>query len=356
MKKVRRAAFTLIELLVVVAIIALLLSVLLPSLAGAREQGKKAVCLSNLGNLGKSLYQYSTDDRAEQLIPIHRRMLTANPFWEWRTSQWFTWGGRSAVSLFYTTVGTASGYNFSDDPNVGGIPYPPQIPGGAYSANQRPLNVYMFDGISDNDKKKMEWFHCPSDRGYPDDPGVDDGPRASAERPLYNTLGNSYRASLATVTSVGGGGQNQQQASSGMFSRSAWGHRASTLVDTGKMILCGEPTFFNMIGRDDDAVMEKEETLIGWHKRKLFDNLLFCDGSARTTKAELPYQIDYEDTTLLNSIIPDLLDRSTGATWRITCYPTPGALIWDQPSGSFRSSMKNDSRWPYAGAQDNFRQ
>lgn len=47
-----RAGFTLIEVLVVVAIIALLVSILLPSLAAARRQGKEVVCKSNLHQIG----------------------------------------------------------------------------------------------------------------------------------------------------------------------------------------------------------------------------------------------------------------------------------------------------------------
>jgi prepilin-type N-terminal cleavage/methylation domain-containing protein/prepilin-type processing-associated H-X9-DG protein len=53
-----RRGFTLIELLVVVAIIALLVSILLPSLGKAREQAKKSFCANNLGQLGRACHIY----------------------------------------------------------------------------------------------------------------------------------------------------------------------------------------------------------------------------------------------------------------------------------------------------------
>lgn len=55
--------FTLVELLVVIAIISLLASILLPSLANAREMAKAAACLSNLKNCGTGLMMYQSDNR-----------------------------------------------------------------------------------------------------------------------------------------------------------------------------------------------------------------------------------------------------------------------------------------------------
>ncbi len=55
--------FTLIELLVVVAIIALLLAILIPSLNAARAQGKTARCLTNLRQLSVAVNIYTQEHR-----------------------------------------------------------------------------------------------------------------------------------------------------------------------------------------------------------------------------------------------------------------------------------------------------
>lgn len=57
----RRHAFTLIELLVVVAIIALLIAILLPSLSRARATARNTVCLSNLHQLALATQYYAED-------------------------------------------------------------------------------------------------------------------------------------------------------------------------------------------------------------------------------------------------------------------------------------------------------
>jgi len=76
--------FTLIELLVVVAIIAILMALLLPSLQAAKEAARCLTCKANMRQIALGMSSYSIDSR-DYFPPVYVRS-PANAWYAWQSS------------------------------------------------------------------------------------------------------------------------------------------------------------------------------------------------------------------------------------------------------------------------------
>jgi prepilin-type processing-associated H-X9-DG protein len=85
-------AFTLVELLVVIGIIALLISILLPTLASVRQSASAIKCRSNLKQIGTGIYMYAQANNG--LLPYgfvyFGAPIPGEPSWNDESNDWTT--------------------------------------------------------------------------------------------------------------------------------------------------------------------------------------------------------------------------------------------------------------------------
>ena len=110
-----RQAFTLVELLVVIGIIALLVSILLPTLGKAREAAKRTQCLSNLRTMSQMLVMYSI--AYKDMVPLGYRATGSSPNSAIKQNNYFITNRSSTpepgtVNARYCSIGLLYGAGF----------------------------------------------------------------------------------------------------------------------------------------------------------------------------------------------------------------------------------------------------
>ena len=333
------SAFTLIELLVVVAIIALLISILLPSLRRAREQAKKTVCLTNCKALVNACSTYSSESKKGYIVPISREIYREPKD---AAKNQFEWGGKAGIGAGVWEENPPQSIPRSFDSILVGYSTK-KIRGPAH----RPLNPYVYkqkftdhSGLLSGDYNRpaakedcnldLGQFRCPSDGGVAG--GYHYGAlfKGPSTTTVYHHTGNSYI--MDPVIEADATDTNPQHADR-MYS---WGpaSRPITQIESpGRVILLEEEqcsAAWYAFKVDLAGVQEPTDPYKydGWHKELWMNNIAFIDGHAaalnkgghRQEKIK-GYSDSDNDKLWANGDTGCVILR--GRDWQMDCLPRP---------------------------------
>jgi prepilin-type N-terminal cleavage/methylation domain-containing protein len=223
--------FSLLEVLVCITVIAVLVSMLLPTLGYARDAGYRAVCSNNLRQMNVGWQGYLQDHK--ETFPVAQAL----PEW--------TYGGVSFVGLDKT----------------------PRLD------DSRPINRYLSSAQSAGDiaSDASKLFHCPSDAGVWERQDQTKGPgfsilgQAGGET-CYGFFGNSYSANPRLMNASIAGVDGATRAL----------RLADIQSDTSRLLVAGDAAWKYATSTDSTRRLEAS-----WHRTRDCGNFLAADGSIR---------------------------------------------------------------------------